>query len=163
ASAGEDGIVKLWSATAAPDALRVEAGAKAALAVVAFHPDGRQVAAAVNRDRTVRFWDVKTGKEGPVLRGHPEAITDVAISPGGRPRRRPGVGPDHRQASPELARDRGDRPPPGLQPRRCATGPGRLRAADRLGRAPRPRGPHPGPAHGLPGRGLQPRWPASRL
>jgi WD40 repeat protein len=50
---------------------------------VAFSPDGRSLATAAS-DRTVRLWDVKTGKQQSVLRGHDDAVCAVAFSPDGR-------------------------------------------------------------------------------
>ncbi len=46
-------------------------------------PDGNQIAVAVE-DRSVRVWDVRTGKEGITLRGHRDLITGMAWSPNGR-------------------------------------------------------------------------------
>jgi eukaryotic-like serine/threonine-protein kinase len=85
ASADQDGMMKLWRATRGPDALRVQAGTSASLAGVVFRPDGQQVVTAVNRDRTLRFWDVRDGKEGAVLlTSHAREITDVTLSPDGK-------------------------------------------------------------------------------
>jgi len=49
---------------------------------VAVRPDGKWVAAA-GTDNTIRFWEVATGKAGPVLRGHGNAVLDLAFSPDG--------------------------------------------------------------------------------
>jgi WD40 repeat protein len=48
----------------------------------AFSPDGRRVATA-SRDKTLRIWDVATGKQIAVLRGHHSELDSVAFSPDG--------------------------------------------------------------------------------
>lgn len=53
------------------------------LSSLAFSPDSRLVARA-GAERTIRFWDAKTGKELPVLRDAGERLRDVAFSPDGR-------------------------------------------------------------------------------
>ncbi|MFF7127497.1 trypsin-like peptidase domain-containing protein [Streptomyces sp. NPDC008240] len=50
---------------------------------VAFCPDGRTLASA-SSDRTVRLWDVATGRTRAILRGHTDSVTSVAFSPDGR-------------------------------------------------------------------------------
>jgi WD40 repeat protein len=50
---------------------------------VAFAPKGRRVVSGGN-DRTVRVWEVASGKEVHSLKGHANAIIGVAFSPDGR-------------------------------------------------------------------------------
>lgn len=50
---------------------------------VSFSPDGRLLATA-GADKTVRLWDVSTGKEVRKLSGHEKAVTCVAFSPDGK-------------------------------------------------------------------------------
>jgi hypothetical protein len=50
---------------------------------VAFAPDGRSFVSAA-ADRTIRFWEVATGKERLQLRGHGSWIGSVAFAPDGR-------------------------------------------------------------------------------
>ena len=50
---------------------------------LAFARDGRTLAAGLE-DKTVRLWDVTTGKELAVLRGHTDGVRSVAFSPDGR-------------------------------------------------------------------------------
>jgi WD40 repeat protein len=50
---------------------------------VAFSPDGKILASA-SHDKTVKFWDVATGKERATLQEHTQAVMSVAFSPDGR-------------------------------------------------------------------------------
>ena len=50
---------------------------------VCFSPDGRQLASG-SFDRSVRVWDLPSGREVKKLEGHPEWVTSVCFSPDGR-------------------------------------------------------------------------------
>lgn len=50
---------------------------------VAFSPDGRLVASASD-DKTLKLWDVASGREVQTLRGHKGRVIAVAFSPDGR-------------------------------------------------------------------------------
>jgi len=50
---------------------------------VAFSPDGKTIASG-SGDKTVKLWDVKTGKLMQTLRGHTSDVTSVAFSPDGK-------------------------------------------------------------------------------
>jgi WD40 repeat protein len=61
-----------------------------AVSSVAFSPDGRMLITGSrglvdgSRDSTARLWDVTSGTEVAVLRGHEDRINSVAFSPDGR-------------------------------------------------------------------------------
>jgi WD40 repeat protein len=57
-------------------------GHSAAVKAVAFSPDGQRLASA-SVDKTVKLWDVLTGKERTTLR-HGECVLSVAYSPDGK-------------------------------------------------------------------------------
>jgi len=64
------------------DALRVLEGHADAVRSVTFSPDGRRLVSG-SEDKTIRMWDVKTGKKLTRYMGHAGAVTCVAVSPSG--------------------------------------------------------------------------------
>ncbi len=51
---------------------------------VAFSPDGQRALAGMYGDHTARMWDVKTGKEVQVFKGHNDRVMEGAFSPDGK-------------------------------------------------------------------------------
>jgi WD40 repeat protein len=49
---------------------------------VAFAPDGVTLASG-SKDKTIKLWNLKTGKEIRTLRGHNDKVNSVAFLPGG--------------------------------------------------------------------------------
>jgi len=50
---------------------------------VTFSPDGKRLASG-SFDRTVKLWDVATGKEQATLKGHTSGVYSVVYSPDGK-------------------------------------------------------------------------------
>jgi WD40 repeat protein len=82
ATAGGDGLVRLWEADSGKALLTLR-GHAAPVMGVAFSPDGKRLASA-SWDQTVRLWDAADGRELHVLRGHGRQVVGVAFSPDGK-------------------------------------------------------------------------------
>ncbi len=72
---------KLWSAMG--QGFRTLVGHTSAVMSVAFSPNGK-IAASSGWDKTIRFWDVKTGNAVRTLTGHTHWVNSIAFSPDGR-------------------------------------------------------------------------------
>ncbi|HAX85896.1 MAG TPA: type IV secretion protein Rhs [Cyanobacteria bacterium UBA11370] len=58
-------------------------GHKSAVYSVSFSPDGKTLASA-SGDKTIKLWDVATGKQITTLKGHTNSVSSVSFSPDGK-------------------------------------------------------------------------------
>jgi len=83
ASAGFDGMLRLWNPDTGQQIGAPLTGHTGAVIRVAFSPDGHRLASA-GVDGTVRLWNPDTGQQiGAPLTGHTDAVMSVAFSPNG--------------------------------------------------------------------------------
>jgi WD40 repeat protein len=82
ASAGDDGVIKLWEFATGRE-LRTFKGHTNAILTIAFSPDGKFLASG-GEDKKVRLWDLETGKELKSYEGHLTGVGSVVFSPSGR-------------------------------------------------------------------------------
>jgi WD40 repeat protein len=82
ATAGGDGVVKLWDAGTGKERLTYKGHGTFAFCV-AFGPDSRRVASG-GADQLVRVWDAADGAERLVLKGHTATVVRVAFDASGR-------------------------------------------------------------------------------
>ena len=78
--------IELWDVSAQKPELEHRLSGESSLVhSLAFDPSGRFLASAeMGRTRLVRLWDVTTGSQAQVFRGHESFVQDVAFSPDGR-------------------------------------------------------------------------------
>ncbi len=63
--------------------LRTLTGHSEVVRSVVYSPDGRYLASG-SQDKTIKIWEVATGKELRTLTGHSNSVFSVAYSPDGR-------------------------------------------------------------------------------
>jgi len=81
ASASSDGLIHISNVSG--QVLQTLTGHASTVWSVAFHPQG-QILGSGSMDRTIRLWDVESGRELKCLEGHSSAVWTVAFSPDGR-------------------------------------------------------------------------------
>src|ERR1700730_7174803 len=72
----------VWDMATGKETLPPLSGHTGFVNCVAFSPDGQRLASA-SQDKTVKIWDVTTGKEVHTLRGHAHGVMGVAFLPDG--------------------------------------------------------------------------------
>jgi WD40 repeat protein/tetratricopeptide (TPR) repeat protein/tRNA A-37 threonylcarbamoyl transferase component Bud32 len=82
ASAGMDGLVKIWDPIRGDERARLHGHQTPWLLSVAWSPDGRRLASA-GTDRLVIAWDVESGQQLSTMRGHTDWVEAVVWSPDG--------------------------------------------------------------------------------
>ncbi|OGW30722.1 MAG: hypothetical protein A2X54_05255 [Nitrospirae bacterium GWF2_44_13] len=72
------------SAAAEKPEIFVQMGHSGTVNSVVFSPDGRFALSSGSYDKTLKFWEVATGKEIRTFSGHTDKVSSVAFSPDGR-------------------------------------------------------------------------------
>jgi WD40 repeat protein len=94
ASGSHDGAIKLWDAASGKNTSNLDGHVDAAMVSlalvlqpavcsVAFNLDGK-ILASGSRDKTIKLWDVTSGKNIATLKGHSDTVNSVAFSRDGK-------------------------------------------------------------------------------
>jgi Tol biopolymer transport system component len=76
-------LVPSWPLSTSPRLRTNLKGHTRGVAFVAYSPDGKTLASG-SLDKTIKLWDVATGKEQATLKGHTDGVRSVAYSPDGK-------------------------------------------------------------------------------
>jgi WD40 repeat protein len=79
----DDSRIHFWDIAAGTEVIRVPGGHLEKITSLVSTPDGKTLITG-SLDKTIRFWDARTGKELRVLRGHQNGIYALAMSPDGK-------------------------------------------------------------------------------
>jgi WD40 repeat protein/nucleoside phosphorylase len=82
ASAGSDGIIKLWDISSGACAMTLE-GHRDSVWSVSYAPDGKTLASG-GYDDTIKLWDISSGVCAMTLEGHCNSVTSVSYAPDGK-------------------------------------------------------------------------------
>ncbi|MFB4278116.1 WD40 repeat domain-containing serine/threonine protein kinase [Nonomuraea sp. MTCD27] len=83
ATTGPDASVRVWTLPDGRASGAPLAGHPARVTAAAFSPDGGTLLAVGTADGSVLLWEVATGRQRGVLRGHTLPVTSLAFGPGG--------------------------------------------------------------------------------
>ena len=85
ASGNSDATLRLWDGVTGAPLHIIRTKHTSRINSVAFSPDGRTVASGGgHEDKTIRLWDVATGRHRQTLTGHTWSVSCVVFSPDGR-------------------------------------------------------------------------------
>ncbi|MBC8350585.1 MAG: protein kinase [Planctomycetes bacterium] len=83
ASGGADGSIRVWNANTGEQSALLQSGS-GEIKSIAFSPDGKQLAAANNQNKTVKLWNLSTTKVEKTFEGHSGSVLCVAFSSDGQ-------------------------------------------------------------------------------